>query len=351
MLQTLLSEMEHTRASDLHLMAGSPPVLRVYGDLRPHDKFPPLTRDQIESMFHELVDEQGRKRFREDLELDLAFQKEGVARYRVNISLERGNVSLAVRRIPMEIPDLDQLGLPAVCHELAFLRQGLVLVTGPTGSGKSTTMAAMIDLVNETEARRIVTVEDPIEYVYVQKRSIITQRQVGQDTHSFALATKFALRQDPDIILVGEMRDSETMAACLTAAETGHLVMSTLHTNNGPQTIDRIVDSFPHHRQNQIRMQLSLTLQAVLSQLLLPRLDGGGRVPALEVMLANNAIRNLIREGKTHQMRSVIQTSRSAGMQTMEAALKDLYQADLISLETAREYADNRQDLQAILAS
>lgn len=351
MLQNLLSEMERRSASDLHLKVGATPVLRVYGDLYPIDKFPALTGDQIESMFHELTDEASRKRFHEDLELDLAFQKQGVARYRVNISLERGNISLAIRRIPIDIPDLEQLGLPLVCRELAFLRQGLVLVTGPTGSGKSTTLAAMINLVNRAEARRIVTVEDPIEYVYVQNRSMITQRQVGQDTHSFAAATKFALRQDPDIILVGEMRDSETMAACLTAAETGHLVMSTLHTNNGPQTIDRIVDSFPHHRQDQIRMQLSLTLQAVLSQLLLPRIDRTGRVPALEVMLANNAIRNLIREGKTHQMRSVMQTSRSAGMQTMEGALKDLYQAGLISLETAREFAENEQELQAILSS
>lgn len=350
MLQNLLSAMERTQASDLHLMVDSPAVVRVHGELLPLEGLPDLTKDQIEGIFQELVDETHRVRFQQELELDLAFQREGIARYRVNLSLERGNVSMAIRHIPIEIPDLEELGLPSICRDLAILRQGLVLVTGPTGSGKSTTLAAMIDLVNGSEARRIVTVEDPVEYVHAQKRSIITQRQVGQDTHSFAAATKYALRQDPDIILVGEMRDSETMAACLTAAETGQLVMSTLHTNNGPQTIDRIVDSFPHHQQDQIRMQLSLTLQAVLSQLLVPRLDGAGRVPAMEVMLANHAIRNLIREGKTHQMRNVMQTGRAAGMQTMEAALKDLYQNGLISLETAREYSENTQDLQAILS-
>lgn len=350
MLHDLLIEMDRTQASDLHLNVGARPALRINGQLRPLEDFPVLAADQLEETFLTLTDRNQQEKFQRELELDLAFQRKGVARYRVNLSKGRGNLSLAIRRIPIEIPDLHDLGLPGICRDLSFLRQGLVLATGPTGSGKSTTLAAMLDLVNTAKARRIITVEDPIEYVYMAKRSIITQRQVGRDTHSFAAATKYALRQDPDIILVGEMRDSETMAACLTAAETGHLVMSTLHTNNGPQTIDRIVDSFPHHRQDQIRMQLSLTLQAVLSQALAPRADGTGRVPVVEIMLANSAIRNLIREGKTHQMRSIMQTSRSEGMQTMEMALKTLLQEGLISLETAENYADSRQDLQAILS-
>lgn len=350
MLETLLSEMERREASDLHLKNGAVPVLRVRGKLQPLSEQPPLSGKELHDIFERLVSEPGQARFQQDLELDVAFAAPGYSRYRANISLDQGDLALAIRRIPIEIPSLEQLGLPEVCRSLAFLRQGLVIVTGPTGSGKSTTLAAMIDLVNRREARRIVTIEDPIEYVYQQKQSLITQRQVGQDTHSFARAAKYALRQDPDIILVGEMRDPETMAACLTAAETGHLVMSTLHTNNGPQTIDRIVDSFPNHRQTQVRMQLSLTLEAVLSQLLLPRLDGKGRVPAMEVMLANSAIRNLIREGKTHQMRSVMQTSRSEGMQTIETALKDLYAQGLIDIEIAQEYASDAADLQAILS-
>jgi twitching motility protein PilT len=247
----------------------------------------------------------------------------------------------------MDIPGIDELGLPQICEELALNKQGLVLVTGPTGSGKSTTLASMIEFLNQHEARRIITIEDPIEYLYQDKQSFITQRELGSDTASFAVAAKQALRQDPDVILVGEMRDPETMAACLTAAETGHLVMSTLHTNNAPQSIDRIVDSFPPYQQNQIRMQLSLTLLAVLSQRLLARQDGSGRVAVVEVMIANNAIRNLIREGKTHQMMNTMQTGVDQGMQTMERALQLSYQAGQISLEEALAHANDKKALQA----
>jgi twitching motility protein PilT len=251
----------------------------------------------------------------------------------------------------LDIPELDALGLPPLCGELALKQQGLILVTGPTGSGKSTTLAAMIQHINQTEARRIVTVEDPVEYIYRDQKSVITQREIGRDTHSFAMATRQALRQDPDVILVGEMRDAETMAACLTAAETGHLVLSTLHTNNGPQTIDRIVDSFPPHQQTQVRMQLSLTLEAVISQRLLPRADGPGRIPAVELMLANSAIRNLTREGKTHQMANAIQTGRDAGMQSMDQALSDLVRAGRIRLEDAEALAGDPQTFNSLLSA
>ncbi len=262
-----------------------------------------------------------------------------------------GSLSLSFRRIALQIPALEALGLPALCGELAERPQGLVLVTGPTGSGKSTTLAAMIDHINQTQRRRIVTVEDPVEYIYQDQLSVITQREIGRDTLSFSGATRQALRQDPDVILVGEMRDLETMAACLTAAETGHLVLSTLHTNSGPQTIDRIVDAFPPYQQSQVRMQLSLTLAAVISQHLFARADGAGRVAAVELMLANTAIRNLIREGKTHQMLNVIQTGRNAGMQTMDQALADLTRSGRIELQDAQAHASDVDTFLSLLRS
>ncbi|MGA9532056.1 MAG: type IV pilus twitching motility protein PilT [Anaerolineales bacterium] len=348
-LETLLTSMNDTGASDLHLKVDSPPVLRVDGELHPIAGVPALTGEEVLAVFRQLTDESQREAFEAARELDFSY--EGArARFRVNASMQRGTISLALRRLSLQIPTLEQLNLPPICAELAVNRQGLVLLTGPTGSGKSTTLAAMIEHINRTEARRVVTIEDPIEYVHSDQRSIITQREVGRDTNSFAMATRQALRQDPDVILVGEMRDRETMAACLTAAETGHLVLSTLHTNSGPETIDRIVDTFPAHQQGQIRMQLSLTLVAALSQALLPRLDGQGRVPALEIMIASNAIRNLIREGKTHQMAGVMQTARQSGMQTMDQALVDLYRQGLIDIDSARSYAHDASSLQALLA-
>lgn len=349
MLEDLLKVTQERQASDLHLKTGSHPVLRIDGQLEILTDWPALSADQVTLIFQELTTGEQRQAFERDFELDFSIQVAHEARYRVNAAYQMGSISLALRRFPLIVPKLSQLGLPDICASLTLRKQGLILVTGPTGSGKSTTLAAMIQHINQTQARRIVTIEDPIEYVYEDEHSVITQREIGRDTLSFAVAARQALRQDPDVILVGEMRDSETMAACLTAAETGHLVLSTLHTNSGPQTIDRILDTFPPHQQNQVRMQLSLTLTAVISQRLLLRADGHGRLPAVELMLANPAIRNLIREGKTHQMANVIQTGREVGMQTMEQALFDLVHEGRISHEQASVYANDREALHSLL--
>ena len=347
--QKLLRIMAQREASDLHLKPGAHPTLRVHGKLIHLEDFSPLSTHDLESVFSSMTSKSQQREFEETGELDFSYQTESDLRFRVNASLQRGEISLALRRVSLDIPDLEDLHLPPLCGELALRKRGLILVTGPTGSGKSTTLAAMIEHLNQREARRIVTVEDPIEFLYQDKRSFITQRELGADTRSFAVAARQALRQDPDVILVGEMRDPETMAACITAAETGHLVLSTLHTNSAPQSVDRIVDSFPPHQQNQIRMQLSLTLQAILAQRLLSRLDGSGRVPILEIMLANNAIRNLIREGKTHQMRNVMQTSVKEGMQTMERALQTRYRQGRIDLDTALANANDPGNLRSLL--
>lgn len=347
--QSLLLEMESRQASDLHLKAGARPVLRIHGELQVLESWPELSPENLIGIFEHLTSPELRTLFAEHRELDFSFQEDGASRYRVNASWQRGGLSLAIRRIPLEIPPLESLGLPSICADLALERQGLVLLTGPTGSGKSTTLAAMIDHLNRQDARRIVTIEDPIEYVHKDRLCFITQRELGKDTRSFAIATRQALRQDPDVILVGEMRDPDTMAACLTAAETGHLVLSTLHTNSAPQTIDRIVDSFPPHQQDQIRMQLSLTLLAILSQTLVPRLDGAGRVPAVEILIATPAIRNLIREGKTHQMPSLLQTGSQFGMQTMEQSLRDLYRAGVIGIDDAMAHARDREALRKLV--
>lgn len=345
----LFKIMEQKDASDLHLKPGAVPTLRVHGRLVPLEGSSPPSAKELEAAFQAITTREQQESFQETCELDFSFQTDSNLRFRVNASLQRGEISLAFRRVAMRIPDIDELGLPSICKELALKNQGLILVTGPTGSGKSTTLASMIQHLNEREARRIVTVEDPIEYLYEDKRSFITQRELGADTRSFAAAATQALRQDPDVILVGEMRDRPTMAACLTAAETGHLVLSTLHTNNSPQTIDRIVDTFPPHQQGQIRMQLSLTLQAVLAQRLLPRLDRKDRVPVMEIMLANHAIRNLTREGKTHQMSNVIQTNLEQGMQTLEHSLYKRYQEGLISLDTALSNANDEKAIRTRL--
>ncbi len=336
-------------ASDLHLRAGSPPIFRVHGKLVPASDQEPLTADATMQAFEQISDDGTRQQFAANRDLDFSYTLPGASRYRVNASVQRGSISLAFRRIAVAVPTVDELELPEICKTLALKPRGLILVTGPTGSGKSTTLAAMIEHLNQNDTRLIVTVEDPIEFIYRDKRCVITQREIGKDTHSFAAALRAALRQDVDVILVGEMRDPETMAACLTAAETGHLVLSTLHTRGAPTTIDRIIDSFPPHQQSQIRMQLSLTLEAVLSQTLLPRLDAEGRVAAVEVMLANTAIRNLIREGKTHQMASVLQTGGQEGMQTLEQALKELFQRKVISREEASAVANDGEALQTLI--
>ncbi len=345
----LFPYLEERQASDLHLKTGAYPMIRVHGGLLPIGDPEPLTSKDLKYAFDAMSSPEQQAEFQARKELDFSYQTDQGIRFRVNASLQKGELCLALRRVAQEIPAIESLGLPAICGELALKKQGLVLVTGPTGSGKSTTLAAMIDHLNQREARRIITIEDPIEYLYQDKRSFITQRELGSDTGSFATAARQTLRQDPDVILVGEMRDPETMAACITAAETGHLVMSTLHTNSAPQSIDRIVDSFPPYQQTQIRMQLSLTLLGILAQRLLPKVDGSGRVAIVEVMIANNAIRNLIREGKTHQMMSSIQTGTDLGMQTMERALQISYQAGQISLDAALAHANDKKALQASL--
>jgi len=349
-VDSLLKAAVEREASDLHLRAGAPPVLRVNGTLVPLDNGQgTLNREDTEHAFHEVTSELHRAMFAEANELDFHYALPELARFRVNASMQRGSISLAFRRIGLAIPTIDELNLPPICKSLALKPRGLILVTGPTGSGKSTTLAAMVQHLNHSEARVIVTIEDPIEYLYQDERCVITQREVGRDTQSFAGALRSALRQDVNVILVGEMRDPDTMAACLTAAETGHLVLSTLHTSSAPMTIDRIIDVFPPHQQAQIRMQLSLTLEAVLSQTLLPRSDRDGRVPAVEVMIPNSAVRNLIREGKTHQMPNVIQTGAQEGMQSLEQSLRDLYQRQMIGYEEGLAAANDPEALTALI--
>jgi twitching motility protein PilT len=346
-IDDLLRAVVERGASDLHLKAGSPAVLRIHGKLVRHGDGNPLVLmpKEIREAFEHVTEKYQREEFDRKRELDFAYSVHGLARFRVNAALQRGTISLVFRQVNWRIPPLKELGLPEVCKALVMKPDGLILVTGPTGSGKSTTLAAMLDYLNEREARRVVTVEDPIEYLFKDKECFITQRELGADTDSFAIALKHVLRQDPDVILVGEMRDLETIATALTAAETGHLVFATLHTPSAPQAIDRVIDVFPPHQQDQIRTQLSTTLQAVLYQALIPRSNGDGRVPAVEVMIATTAIRNLIREGKTYQMANVIQTGAQYGMQTLNQALRDLYQNQLITLEEALMKSNNPSEL------
>jgi len=350
-IEDLLRIMVERDASDLHLKAGSPPVLRIDGRLVPYTYGDPLglTPEDMKEAFEQVTTEEQREEFARELELDFAYSISGLARFRVNAALQRGTITLAFRRVYWRIPTIEELGLPEVCKVLALKPDGLILVTGPTGCGKSTTLAAMIDYLNERERRRVVTIEDPIEYLFRDKKCFITQRELGADTKSFATALKHALRQDPDVILVGEMRDLETIATALTAAETGHLVLSTLHTPSAPQAIDRIIDVFPPHQQGQIRIQLSTTLQGVLYQALIPKADGQGRVVAVEVMIATPAIRNLIREAKTYQIPNVIQTGAEYGMQTLNQALRDLYQKGLITLEDAFARSNNPKELRELI--
>ena len=322
-------------ASDLHLRVPSPPVLRVDGVLMPLDELPGVTSQDMKEAFEHITTESQREAFYRELELDLAYSVAGLARFRVSVFLQRGTISLAFRQVSLQVPSIEELGLPQVCKTLVLKPKGLVLVTGPTGSGKSTTLAAMINHLNEQERRNVITIEDPIKFLYRNEKCLIAQRDLGDDTRSFATALKHTLRQDPDVILLGEMRDLDTIATAITAAETGHLVLSTLHTVSAPQTIDRIVDVFPADQQEQIRLQLSLVLEGVLAQVLLPRAGGRGRVAAFEVMIATDAIRNLIREGKTDQIPTYLQTGRQYGMQTMDQALQDLVRSGAITAEEA----------------
>jgi twitching motility protein PilT len=333
-LDDALRQMVAAGGSDLHLTAGARPVVRVDGSLHTLTSFPVLTSAVVRRVLEDLLTPAQRDRFATDLELDFAHAVSGVARFRVNAYRQRDSVGAAFRAVPNEIRPLEELGMPPVVGTFAGLPRGLVLVTGPTGSGKSTTLAAIVDRANQTRAGHIMTVEDPIEFLHRHKRSLVNQREVGSDTHSFQAALRHVLRQDPDVILVGEMRDLETISVALTAAETGHLVLASLHTQDAAQTIDRVIDVFPAHQQHQVRAQLAGSLQGIVCQSLCPRADGAGRVVAAEVLVTTPAIRNLIREGKTHQIHSAMQAGASHGMRTMDQHLAELVAAGLVAFQT-----------------
>ncbi|HWO70693.1 MAG TPA: type IV pilus twitching motility protein PilT [Actinomycetota bacterium] len=336
-------------ASDLHLTAGVPPVIRLHGELVRLEDYPVLGPRTLQGMIYAILPQKMRERLEQNLELDMSYSLPGKARFRVNVYFQRDTIGAAFRLIPFEIKGVDELGLPPVVADLARFPRGFVVVTGPTGSGKSTTLAAMVDVVNRERAAHIMTVEDPIEFLHRHKRCIVNQREVGSDTHSFAQALKHVLRQDPDVILVGEMRDLETISTAITAAETGHLVFATLHTQDAPQTIDRIIDVFPPHQQQQVRVQLSTTIQGIVTQQLLQTADGMGRVVACEVLVATPAVRNLIREGKTHQIYSVMQAGGRFGMQTMDMALAQLVKQGKITQQLAYERCHDPEELQRLL--
>jgi twitching motility protein PilT len=328
---------------------GSPPGIRQRGELMAVEGFRPLSPRDTQEMILGLLSEEQRRRFETELELDFAYSIPGVSRFRANVFQQRNSMGAVFRVIPLKIPTLEELSLPKVCKYLAERPRGLVLVTGPTGSGKSTTLAAIVDHINSTRKVHIITMEDPIEFMHRNKMAYVNQREVGEDTHSFASALKRVLRQDPDVILVGEMRDLETISAAITAAETGHLVFATLHTTGGPETIDRVIDVFPPHQQQQVRMQLSGTLEGVLSQTLLRSTDGKTRVMAMEIMLGVPAISNLIREGKTHQMSTIIQGGANVGMQTLDQHLKNLCQAGKVTFEEAISKAKEPRELAQLM--
>lgn len=336
-------------ASDLHLIPGQPATVRLHGKLIPIQGELPLSQSDSHTLAMQLLDEEKQKIFEERKEIDFAYQYADKARFRVNVYTQRGGTATSMRLIPMKIKTIEELGLPAFLHEQTKHSMGLVLVTGPTGTGKSSTLAALLEEINQTRAEHILTVEDPIEFIYKPAKSIISQREVGSDTHGWQEALRSALREDPDIVLVGEMRDLETISAALTVAETGHLVYATLHTNSGPETIDRIIDVFPEHQQGQVRQQLSSALRAVVSQRLLPNTTGNGRVAALEVLLNTSAVENLIREGKTFQIDNVMQTSAESGMMTMEASLVKLMHSGVINYEAAQRASIRPGELDRLL--
>jgi twitching motility protein PilT len=337
-------------ASDLHLTAGAPPMVRIRGRLRPLD-LPAMTPQLCREVVYSFLNNDQRKRLEEDWQIDLSYSVPGKARFRVNAFFQRASIGAVMRTIPQEIPAFETLGLPPVLLDFIKKPRGFVLVTGPTGSGKSTTLASMIDKINEARFEHIMTIEDPIEFLHRHKNCIVNQRELGTDAQSFGKALKSALRQDPDVILVGEMRDLETMQTALTAAETGHLVFATLHTQDTAQTVDRIVDSFPPEQQHQVRSQLSIALQGIVTQQLLPTADGQGRICCAEILVPTPAVRNLIREGKTHQIYSALQTGGAHGMQTMDAALADLVRRQKITRELAESRSSAPEELRRLMGT
>jgi twitching motility protein PilT len=348
-IDDLLEQMVAHGASDLHITVGSPPAFRVRGHIVRAEGYEPLTSDDTRTLLYRVLSSEQQKVFELKRQLDFAYSMPGLARFRVNVYYQREAVSAAFRLIPQEIKSLEELSLPPILHSLASYPRGLVLVTGPTGSGKSTTLAAIIDEINRTRSEHILTVEDPIEFVHRHKKCIVNQREIGPDASSFAEALKAALRQDPDVILVGEMRDLETISTALTAAETGHLVFGTLHTQSAPSTIDRIIDVFAPEQQEQVRIMIANSLQAVVTQALLPTADGVGRVAALEILLPDDAVRNLIRQAKIEQVYSVMQTKTSGGMQTMEQALGDLTLRGVINVDDALSRTSRPDQLAGLL--
>ncbi|MEW5874704.1 MAG: type IV pilus twitching motility protein PilT [Candidatus Zixiibacteriota bacterium] len=346
-LRELLELMHERKASDLHLTVGSPPQLRIDGKLL-RTEMEPLTPENTKKLAYSVMNEKQRKKFEENWELDLSFGIENLSRFRCNVFVQRGNVAVAIRQIPFKIGTFQELGLPKTVADLANLPRGLVLVTGPTGSGKSTTLASLIDKINRERYNHIITVEDPIEYLHRHECCIVNQREVYTDTPSFASALKYALREDPDVVLIGEMRDLETVESALNISETGHLAFATLHTNSAAESINRIIDVFPVNQQEQVRVTLSFVLQAVVSQQLIPKV-GGGRVPALELMICTPAIRAVIRDDKIHQIYSLIQAGQKFGMRTMNQSLADLYLARKITMGDAVSRSSNPQELNDII--
>lgn len=337
-IEILLEEIVRKNASDLHLQVGLPPMMRLDGVLAPFPGYNPLNSEEVERLVFAILDDDQQKILVKDKEFDFSFAFGDLGRFRVNAFHERGNLAASLRLIPNQIKTIAELGMPPVIQSFADFPRGLVLVTGPTGSGKSTTLAALIDKINSEKAQHIITIEDPIEFTHKSKRSAIVQREIHYDTYSFSAALRSSLRQDPDVVLIGEMRDLETISAAITIAETGHLVFATLHTNSASQSIDRMIDVFPPHQQPQVRSQLANIIQGICAQRLVPAI-GGGRVVAAEVMVANPAIRNIIREGKSHQLDTIIQTGGDQGMQTMDRTLVKLVQSGVVTYDDAREFA------------
>lgn len=347
-IELLLEEVIKKKASDLHLQVGLPPMLRVDGHLTPVPSADVLNEESIEALIFAILDDDQKQILLKDKEFDFSFAFGDLGRFRVNAFHERGNLAAALRLIPNEILTVEQLGLPAIVNNFAQYPRGLVLVTGPTGSGKSTSLAALVDKINSERAEHIITIEDPIEFTHKSKKSVVVQREVHYDTYSFSAALRSSLREDPDVVLIGEMRDLETIAAAITIAETGHLVFATLHTNSAAQSIDRMIDVFPPHQQPQIRAQLANILMAICCQRLIPSI-GGGRVAAAEVMIATPAVRNIIREGKTHQLEAVIQTGAEFGMQSMDKTLVNLIRSGSITYDEARNYAVDLGELDRLM--